>query len=130
MSSLKECCNHCVLHIVFYCSSSLLAKNSVLCYSSDPGLLQSCATDKVSDLFSHSKSKWPVGTRLRPNECHCQTVWCHDNFFVPTHNRKCPFAWSSNMDMLQPEKSRHEAHKLEIFRFSRDRWRGPEFGLV
>lgn len=39
----------CTSHL-FYFASALLFANSVPCYSSDPGLLHSCATD--TDLFS------------------------------------------------------------------------------
>ena len=37
---------------------------NVLCVSSDPVLLQSCATGKVSDLYLLSEGKWAVGARL------------------------------------------------------------------
>lgn len=69
---------HCVLHIIFCCANTLLVESSGLCFSSDPRLLQTGATGKVSDLYSLSEGKRPVGARLGPNKCHCHTC----NFFL------------------------------------------------
>lgn len=74
--------------MIFSRANALLAANSGLCFSSDPGLLLRGATGKVSDLYSLSEGKWPMGARLGPNECHAKLAI----FFVTFHNRKYPFA--------------------------------------